>query len=169
MKWQSQQANSGTSISITHAYSAANPTLLSIFIVLSVIIIKWLIIRRFLYVLHIPKGNILSYILSGRICPNKNTISLLVVVQLLSHVWLFASPWTAVFQASLSFTISQSLLKLMSIESVMPCSHLILCRPLLFLPSIFPSIRVFSNDLAFRIRWSKYWIFSFSTFLPAIV
>ena len=71
------------------------------------------------------------------------------------------NPWTAACQASLSFTISQSLLKLMSIESVMPSNHLILCCPL-FLPSIFPSIRVFSSESALRIRWSKYWSFSFS-------
>ena len=70
---------------------------------------------------------------------------------------------TAACQASLSFTISRSLLKLMSIESVMPSSHLILCHPLLLLPSIFPSIRVFSNELALYIRWPKYWSFSFST------
>ena len=72
------------------------------------------------------------------------------------------TPWTAACQASLSFTISQSLLKLMSIESVMPSNHLILCRPLLLLPSIFPSIRVFSKESALRIRWSKYWSFSIS-------
>ena len=70
--------------------------------------------------------------------------------------------WTAAHQSSLSFTISQSLLKLMSIESVMPFNHLILCRPLLLPPSIFPSIRVFSNELALRIRWPKDWSFSFS-------
>ena len=79
--------------------------------------------------------------------------------QLLSHVCLFATPWTAARQASLSFTISQSLLKLMSIESVMPSNHLILCYPLLLLPSIVPSIRVFSNE-ALHIRWPKYWSFS---------
>src|SRR5574340_437379 len=73
-----------------------------------------------------------------------------------------ATPWTAVRQASLSFTISQSSLKLMSIKSVMPSNHLILCRPLLLLPSIFPSIRVFPNESALRIRWPKYWSFSFS-------
>ena len=84
----------------------------------------------------------------------------MVVVQLLSGVRLFVTPWTAARQASLSFTISRSLLKLMSIESVMPCSHLVLCHPLL--PSIFPSIRIFSNDLALRIRWPKYWSFSIS-------
>ena len=84
------------------------------------------------------------------------------VVQLLSHVWLFATSWTAAHQSSPSFTISQSLLKLTSIESVMPSNHLILCRPLLLPPSIFPSIRVFSNESALCIRWPKYWSFSFS-------
>ena len=88
------------------------------------------------------------------------TISL--VVQSLSRFWLFATPLTAVCQASLSFTISWSLLKLMSIESVMLSNHLILCRPLLLLPSIFPSIRVFSNELTLCISWPKYWSFSFS-------
>ena len=83
-------------------------------------------------------------------------------IQLLSHVRLFAIPWTEACQASLSITKSQSLLELMSIESVMPSNHLILCRPLLLLPSIFPSIRVFSNESALRIRWPKYWSFSFS-------
>ena len=80
----------------------------------------------------------------------------------LSRVQLFVTPWTASLQASLSFTISQSLLKLMCIESVMPSNHLILCRPLLLLPSIFPSIKVFSNESVFRIRWPKYGSFSFS-------
>ena len=75
---------------------------------------------------------------------------------------LFVTPWTATCQASLSFTVSWSLLKLMSIESVMPSNHLILCHPLLLLPSIFPSIRVFSNESALHIRWPKYWSFSFS-------
>ena len=73
-----------------------------------------------------------------------------------------STPWTAACQASLSFTIFWSLLKLMSIELVMPSNHLIICHPLLLLPSIFPSIRVFSNELALRIRWPKYWSFSFS-------
>src|SRR5574342_552508 len=73
-----------------------------------------------------------------------------------------ATPWTAAHQASLSSTVSQSLLKLMSIESVMPSNHLILCHLLLLLPSIFPSIRVFSNELALHIRWPKYWSFSFN-------
>ena len=83
-------------------------------------------------------------------------------VQLLSHVQLFASPWTVARQASLSITNSRSLPKLMSIESVMPSDHLILCHPLLLPPSIFPSIRVFSNESALRIRWPEYWSFSFS-------
>ena len=83
-------------------------------------------------------------------------------VQSLSRVRLFVTPWTAAHQASLSITNSQSLLKLMPIELVMPSNHLILCRPLLLLPSIFPSIRVFSNETALRIRWPKYWSFSFN-------
>ena len=83
-------------------------------------------------------------------------------VQSLSRVQLFATPWTAACQASLSITNSRSLLKLMSIESVMPSNDFILCRPLLLLPSIFPSIRVFSNESALCIRWPKYWSFSFS-------
>ena len=85
-----------------------------------------------------------------------------VVVQSLTCVWFFETPWTAAHHASLSFTLSWSLLKLMSIESVMPSNHLILCHPLLLLPSIFSSIRVFSNELALHIRWPKYWSFSFS-------
>ena len=83
-------------------------------------------------------------------------------VQSLSYVRLFATPWTAARQASLSIMNSLSLLKLMSIESVIPSNHLILCHPLLLLPSIFPSIRVFSNESALRIRWPKCWSFSFS-------
>ena len=83
-------------------------------------------------------------------------------VQLLSHVQLFATPWTAAHQASLSITNSQSPPKPMSIESVMPSIHLTLCHPLLLLPSIFPSIRVFSNESALCVRWPKYWSFSFS-------
>ena len=85
-----------------------------------------------------------------------------VVVQSLGCAQLFVTPWSAAHQASLSFTISQSLLKLMSIESVMPSNHLILCHPLLLLPSIFPSIRVFSNELVLHIRSPKCWSFSFS-------
>ena len=83
-------------------------------------------------------------------------------VQLLSHVQLFATPWIAARQASLSITNSQSSLKLMSIELVMPSSHLILCRPIFLLPPIPPSIRVFSNESALCMRWPKYWSFSFS-------
>ena len=83
-------------------------------------------------------------------------------VQSLSRVRLFVIPWTAALQASLSFTISWSLLKLMCNESVMPSNHLILCHPLFLLPSIFPSIRVSSNESVLRIRWLKYWSFSFS-------
>ena len=79
-----------------------------------------------------------------------------------SHVWLFATPWTTACQASLSITNSRSVPKLMSIESMMPSNHLILCHPLLLLPSIFPSIRVFSNESALHIRWPKYWSFSFN-------
>ena len=83
-------------------------------------------------------------------------------VQSLSHVWLFATPWTAARQAFLSITNSQSLLKLMSIELVMPSNHLILCCPLLLLPSVFPSIKVFSSESVLHIRWPKYWSFRFS-------
>ena len=99
----------------------------------------------------ISKGTGLGFV--GWIC---------LIVQLLSCVSLFVIPWTAASQPSLSFTISQSLLKLMSIELVMPSNHLILCLPLLLLPSIFPSIRVFSSESARHIRWPKYWSFSFS-------
>ena len=104
-----------------------------------------------------------SWILSR---PRKlQSLCLLIVLSvqlLLSCVRLFATPWTAAHQASLFITNSQSLLRLMSIESVMPFNHLILCHPLLLLPSIFPSIRIFSNESALHIRWPKYWSFSFS-------
>ena len=83
-------------------------------------------------------------------------------IQSVSHIQLFVTPWTAARQASLSFISSWSLLKLMSFELVMPTNHLILCRPLLLPPSIFPSIRVFSNESVLHIRWPKYWSFSFS-------
>ena len=93
----------------------------------------------------------------------KNNNKKIIVVQSLSPVQLFATLWTAALQDSLSFTVSRSLLKLtMSIESMIPSKHLILCCPLLFLPSVFPSIRIFSNELARHIRWPKYWSFSFS-------
>ena len=84
------------------------------------------------------------------------------LVQSLSRVRLFAAPWTVAHQASLSIANSGSLLKLMSIESVMPSNHFVLCRPLLLLPSIFPSVRGFSSESVLRIRWPKYWNFSFS-------
>ena len=87
-------------------------------------------------------------------------------VQSLSRVQLFATPWTAAHQASLSFTISRSLLKLISIELVMPSNHLILCPPLLLLPSIFPSIRIFSNKLALLISGPKYWASASASVLP---
>ena len=97
----------------------------------------------------------------GLVLHLQRVVVVAVVVQLLRCVWLLVTLWTVVRQASLSFTISQSLLKLMSIELVMPPNHLTLCRPLL-LPSIFPSIRAFSNDSVLCIRWPKYWSFSFS-------
>ena len=88
-------------------------------------------------------------------------VEFVVVVQLLNRVRLFVTTWTAAHQASLPFTVSQSLLKLMSIELGIPSNHLILCRPLLLLPSVFPSIKVFSNESALCIRCPKYWSFSF--------
>ena len=99
--------------------------------------------------------------LSGHQWVNKQNVAYTYngIVLLFSHVWLFATPWTTLCQASLSFIIFQSLLKLMSIESVTPSNHLILCR-LLLLPSVFPSIKVFSNELVFCIGWPKYWCFS---------
>ena len=89
-------------------------------------------------------------------------LNFVVAVQSLSCVQLFTTPWTAAHHASLSFTISWSLLKLISIELVMPSNHLILCHPLLLLPSIFPSIRILSRESVLRMRWPKYWSFSFS-------
>ena len=89
------------------------------------------------------------------------SLKIIVFVQF-SHVWLFVTPWNAAHQASLFFTTSRSSPKPMSIESVMPSIHLILCHPLLLLPSIFPSIRVFSNESVLHIRWPKHWSFSFN-------
>ena len=89
-------------------------------------------------------------------------INRFVVVHSLSHVWLLVTSWTAACQTSLSFTVSQSLLMLMSIESVMPSNHLILCLPLFHLPSVFPNMRVFFNESALHISWPKYWSFSFN-------
>ena len=94
--------------------------------------------------------------------PETKCTGFAVVIHLFSHVQLFVTPWTAAQQASMSFSISQSLLKLMSTESMMPSNHSILCCPLLLLPSIFPSMSIFSNELALHIRWPKYWSFSFS-------
>ena len=104
------------------------------------------------------------YLQIGRLPPHPFLvyISLISSVQLLSHVQLFVTPWTAACQASLSITNTWSLLKLMSTELVMPSNHLILCHPLLLMASIFPSIRVFPNESALPIRWPKYWCFSFS-------
>ena len=96
------------------------------------------------------------------LCETDISSSFVVGGQSLSFVQLFATPWTVARQASLSFTISWSLLKVMSIVLVMPSNHLILCHSLLLLPSIFPCVTVFSNELALRIRWPKYWSFSFS-------
>ena len=115
--------------------------------------------------IYIIRDNICKhyYLAYGRYFMNAKNYSVqFSSVQLLSHVWLFVSPWTAARQASLSITNSQSLLKLMSIYSVMPSRHLILCRPLLLLPTTTPSIRVFSNESALRMRWPKFWSFSFS-------
>ena len=98
-------------------------------------------------------------------CNPGKRLNFVVIVQSLCPVWLLETPWTAAHLASLSFTVSWSLLKLMSIKSVTPSNHLILCHPLL-LPSIFPSIRVFSNESALPIRWSKYQSFSFNIILP---
>ena len=105
---------------------------------------------------RIPRVNLLKLIKT-----RKKSCYCFSSVKLLSHVWIFAIPWTAACQASLSITNSQSLFKLMSIELVMPSNHLILCLTLLLPPSIFPSIRVFSNESVLRIRWSKYWNISF--------
>ena len=102
----------------------------------------------------IPTHEVFEYIIFN--------CSIFVVVQLLSCVRLLATPWTVARQGSLSFTNSWSLLRLMSIELVMPSNHRILCRPLLLLPSVFPSIRVFSSESVLHIRWPKYWNFSFS-------
>ena len=93
---------------------------------------------------------------------DKNTFKIISSVQSLSHIQLFATPWTAAHQASLSITNTQSLIRLMSIKSVIPSSHLILCRLLLLLPLIFPSIRVISSESVLHIRWPKYWSFSFN-------
>ena len=110
-----------------------------------------------------PRYCVRSSFLDFPIVPYAGPVTIFISsVQSLSRVQLFVTPWTAARQASLSITDSWSLLKLMSIESVMPSNHLILCRPLLLLPSIFPSIRVFSKESVLCIRWPKCWSFSFS-------
>ena len=103
-----------------------------------------------------------SLLVSTRIFPLFWWLLCMLLFQLLSHVQLFVTPWTAAHQASLSVTNSRSLFKLVSIKSVMPPNHLTLCHPLLLLPSIFPSIRIFSNESALHIKWPEYWSFSFS-------
>ena len=115
----------------------------------------------FLFFHSVPLNSIDLSALRVDLLPTPDLGTWYIVVQSLSHVWLFVTPWTAAHQASLFFTISQSLLKLISIKSVMPSNHLILCHPFLLLPSIFPSIRVFSSESALQIRWPKYWSFSF--------
>ena len=117
---------------------------------------SWYVINHHTYQLYFQ--GIFKYI--HVLCSLNTSILQFRSVQLLSHVWLFATPWTAA--NSLFIGNSWSLLKLMSIESVMPSDHLILCCPLPLLPSIFPSIRVFSSESVLRIRWPKYWSFSFS-------
>ena len=124
---------------------------------------------------HTISGSCFRIICEGKSWSDRNEIRLILIifetrwwvhqfnsVQSLSGVQLFVTTWTAACQASLSITNCQSLLKLMSIESVMPCNHLILCHPLLLPPSIFPSNRVFSNESVLHIRWPKYWSFSFN-------
>ena len=100
------------------------------------------------------------------VCPAVGLLGQFTLVQLLSCVWLFATPWTAACQASLSIINSRSLFKFMSIELVMPSNHLILCRPFLLTPAIFPSIRVFSSESALHMRWPKYWVSTSTSVLP---
>ena len=120
----------------------------------------WILALFTLWIPHFPK---LSLSLSWRLISSMAfEFQFAVVVQLLSCIWLFATPWTSPCQASLSFTIAWSCLKLMSIKLMVPSNHLILCCALLLLPTIFPSVRVFSNESALRIRWPHYWSFSFS-------
>ena len=111
---------------------------------------------------HCTGGSDQDYHLPKKKCKKAKWMSEFSSVQSLSHIWLFATPWTSTRQASLSITSSRSLPKIMSTESVTPSNHLILCHPLLLLPSIFPSIRVFSDESTLRIRWPKYWSFSLS-------
>ena len=110
------------------------------------------------YVYYFFWNNFLEFLLWTR---HELAFKDIAIVQTLSRVWLFATPWAAAHQGSLP-TVSQSWLKLMSIESMMPSNHLILCHPLLLLPSVFPSIRIFSKELAYCIRWPRYWNFNIS-------
>ena len=131
---------------------------------------KWECVLCHYHLIHALYGQTLDWCLSDKNVSHRilsafscsKRWSFRVSVQLLSRVWLYATPWTAAGQASLSITNSWNLLRLTSIESVMPSNHLILCHPLLLLPSIFTIIRVFSNELALHIRWPKYWSFSFN-------
>ena len=120
----------------------------------------------FVLFFKIPHINDMQYLPFFTWCISVNINNALSSVQSLSRVWLFAAPWTTAHQASLCITNSWSLLRLMSVESVMPSSNLILCHSVLLLPSIFPSIRVFSNESVLCIRWPKYWSFSFNISLP---
>jgi len=113
------------------------------------------------YSIECKRYSIVNYIYCKMIHSRLTSI-MSFVIQLLSRIQLFATPWTVARQTSLSFTICQILLKLLSIESVMSSNHLVLCHSLLLPPSIFLSIRIFSNELALRIRWPKYWSFSFN-------
>ena len=129
--------------------------------------INWIWVHRWLVNDYSSK---VKYSRRKRFCLNDVKMEVterkMLSVQSIACVWLFVTPWTATHQASLYITNSLSLFKYMSMESVMPSNHLILCRPLLLLPSIFPSIRVFSNESALCIRWPKCWSFSFSISSP---
>ena len=133
----------------------------SVHVILQVVILEWVTIS-FSGGSSQPRDQSQDSCFAGRFFTIWATSS----VQSLCHVWLFATPWTAARQASLSITNSRSLPKLMSIESVMPSKHLILCHPLLLLPSIFPSIKAFSDKSALHIRWPKYWSFTSASVLP---
>ena len=148
------------------------------FHVYNIVLYMWYTIITILYIrfpelIHLVTGSLYPLTIMSPYSPPLNPGSyhsilyfhkfgVCVVVHLLSRVCLFATPWTVAHQAFLSFTNSWSLLILMSIESVVLSNHLVLCCPLLLLPSIFPSIRIFSNELVLCIRWPKYWSYSFS-------
>ena len=126
------------------------------------IVLGFILQIRFLWAGRLPPPRLSSANEKSSLYRKVSEWILIVVVHLLSHVQIFATPWTSACQSSLSFVIFRSLLKLKSIESVMPSNHLILCRPFLLLPSILPSIRVFSTKLAFCIMWPKYCSLSFN-------